>query len=1105
MDIIFLHKKDRAYLSIFLIIALLVLSMKISAYPLRFNNLHNIEGLSSRTVNCIYQDQKGFLWFGTINGLNKFDGHHFTHYNQTSLDSHNISGNNITYIIEDQKGYLWIGTENSGLNRFDPAKEQFLSFQHDPANDSSIHRNRTWSIAEDSAGTIWAVTDIALNKKSKSGKTFSRHIYYHEEERWMPKIIKTDKDGSLWVTCWRHGLFHINANDGSVIEIINLENGNNQTNDFIIRDSMIIAGTYGSGLFIVNKSTGEIHKWLNTKNNSALASNRINALTIDQQNNLWVATDEGVSIHSLKNLFPKQHIRKNKKQSNHLSYPMNHRISDVFEDASGVIWFGLKGGGLKKYSPQKNQIQAFEANNQQPQSLQTNEVTNLLQDKKGNIWVATWGKGLSQFLPEEGKFINRPLSFKDKKNNKRIHKLFLDKEDNIWIGTRNNGLYRMNKNHSTEHIFGGNITSIDQDKKGNLWLGNWGKGLIKIKKEHLYSSSPERIFIDSVFATHVFDFFIDSKNRIWAATWYTGINCFDPEDNTITKYKYNPQDQKDDYSTSHQISFLEDANGTIWAGSPENGLLKIKSPSKTEHAPYPTYCLQEANKGHFFAGTKNGLIKINIDHSNIKADTIALLSGYEIYNIEKDKNSLLWLFTDQGMIRYNPVGKERVLFTIANGLLSNSFFNGEFLQLDNGPMLLSGQHGLNYFHPTEIRKSRYSPALRLSELYINDQRIIPGKQIENKIILKKTLPYTSKIQLPYGNNVVKLFFSAMDFHAPENIQYVYQLIGYDQRKRHTNDNYATYTYLPAGKYIFKVASTNSDRIWTGKSTTLHIEVLPPIWNTLWFRILLSVIIISITVLLYLNRVKRIKKRNKKLNQLVEARTRDLVQLNATKDRLFSIIGHDLKNPVNAISGFGNLLLDNYDNYDEDRRYSFIRQITHSSENIKTLLDNLMHWSKFHSERIEFKPEHINLKTLIEESISYLKLSASSKSIQIKYEGYDHWIYADPYMMQVVLQNLITNSIKFSEENGKIIIWHKKEINYDYIFVKDYGQGMEAETKDQLFKYNEQLSTTGTKGEKGTGLGLLLCKDFIQHHNGKITVTSAPGQGASIKIILPKKT
>ncbi len=1104
MNILFWHKKNTAFLHLFLFTVSLTLSLKASTYPLQFNDHISIEGLSSQTVNCIYQDHKGFLWFGTINGLNKFDGHRFTHYNQNSLDSHNISGNNITHILEDREGYLWIGTENSGLNRFDPRKEQFLTFHKDLTNDSSLYRNRIWSIAEDSTGVIWAVTDVALNKKSSSGKTFSHHIYYHEGERWMPKIIQTDKDGSLWVTCWRHGLFHINTKNDSLIELINFGEGNNQTNDLIIKDSIIIAGTYGSGLFIINKSTGKIRKWLKTKNTSGLLSNRINALTIDQQNNLWVATDEGINIYSLKALLSPQHLKSNRFQSNNIRHPLNHRVFDIFEDASGVIWFALKGGGIKKYSPQKNQIQAFEADNQQPFSLPSNEVTDLLQDRNGNIWMATWGEGLSQFIPEKGKFIHHPLATGDKKTNNRIHKLFLDKKDNLWIGTQNNGLYRMNNNHSIEQISKGNITSIAEDKKGNLWIDSWGKGLMKINNNYLKSSLPKNIDIDSIFAGHVFDLFIDSKNRIWAVTWHTGVSCYNPAANTIKKYKYNPHDQKLDFSTSHYISFIEDENGTIWIGSPENGLLRINGQSGIEHAPYAIYCFKQITKGKFYAGTKNGLIQINIHDSSIKADTIPVLTEYEIYNIKEDNHGLLWLFSDQGMIRYNPDGQEKVIFNMANGLLSNSFFNGQFLKLNDGAMLISGQQGLNYFHPANIHKSRYAPSLHISELYINDQRIIPGKKADNKIILKKALPYASKIQLPYKSNVVKLYFSAMDFHAPENIQYLYQLIGYDQQEHYTNMNHATYTNLPAGKYIFKVASTNSDGIWTGKSTTLNIEILPPVWETLWFRIILFILIISTAVILYLIRIKQIKKRNQKLTQLIESRTQHLIQLNATKDRLFSIIGHDLKNPVNAISGFGNLLLNNYNTYDEDRRYSFIRQITQSSENIKTLLDNLMHWSRSQSEKIEFRPDHINLKTLINESISYLELSAYSKSIHIEYEGYDHWIYADPYMMKVILQNLITNAIKFSEENNKIIIWHKKDINYDYIFVKDHGKGMDTETKHQLFKYNEHLSTSGTKGEKGTGMGLLLCKDFIQRHNGTIKATSTLGQGTSIKIILPKQ-
>jgi signal transduction histidine kinase len=413
---------------------------------------------------------------------------------------------------------------------------------------------------------------------------------------------------------------------------------------------------------------------------------------------------------------------------------------------------------------------------------------------------------------------------------------------------------------------------------------------------------------------------------------------------------------------------------------------------------------------------------------------------------------------------------------------------------------MGGIKGFNIVFPDRISENKIVPNVLITDLKIFNKSVKPGQGSA----LSKSITELKSLRLSHAHSVITLSFAAMDFSAPENNQYAYMLENFDSDWIYSgNRAEVTYTNLDPGSYIFHVKGSNNDGLWNDTGTSIKIIVVPPWWLTWWSKLTFGLLLAILLTTIYLFRVKDLKKQKTLLEKTVAIKTAELKDLNASKDKFFSIIAHDLKNPFTTIIGFSDMLNEEIDKDQPSKIREFARLINVSAVQTLKLLENLLEWAKSQNGKIPFNPEQLKVNELIEEEFLVLKEMANEKNIELKYLNKSQIIVlADRNMIKTVLRNLISNAIKFTHRNGQVEV--KASVNSDMVGISviDNGIGMSEVTKAELFKIDASVSTPGTENEKGTGLGLFLCKEFVEKHGGKIWAESQQGKGSIFIFMLP---
>ena len=417
-------------------------------------------------------------------------------------------------------------------------------------------------------------------------------------------------------------------------------------------------------------------------------------------------------------------------------------------------------------------------------------------------------------------------------------------------------------------------------------------------------------------------------------------------------------------------------------------------------------------------------------------------------------------------------------------------------------MYFGGYNGFNSFNPDSLKDNDLIPPVYITDLQIFNKPVtyaLPGSQFQTQISEAK------EIKLNWNQSVFSFSFAAINYTHPKKNQYAYIMEGFEKDWNYTDASrrYVTYTNLDPGSYTFRVKASNNDAVWNEKGTSLKIIILPPWWNTVWFKIIVLSALIILIISIFSSRFRQLKKQKVLLEKSVAVKTAELNELNASKDKFFSIIAHDLKNPFNTIIGFSEMLNEEIKSGDSTRIEKYSGMINTSAVQTLRLLENLLEWAKSQTGKILFNPIPINLSGLFNEEFSMLNDMATGKNIELKSSFPDDLtVLADKNMLKTILRNLISNAIKFTHKNGKVEVKAIIDNKQVEISVSDSGIGMTKETMAKLFRIDANLSTRGTENEKGTGLGLFLCKEFVEKHGGKIWVESESGKGSIFKFVLP---
>ena len=800
-----------------------------------------------QSVYSICQDTNGFMWFGTHDGLYRYDGYRFYIYRHDPLDSTSLSNNSVEMIFEDSKKNLWIGTDNGYLDLYDRLNDCFCHYKIAPhINDFSIR-----TIIENGNGNLLLGTEqglILFNTINGDHRHYLRNkIQYN-----IFSIIK-DHQGNLWIGT-NNGLFLYNKSRDILLHYSHdKENAISNNNVYsIIEDNQknIWIGTFGGGVNLFNIKKGRFIQYrYNINNIKSLSNDYVRALYKDSKNNLWIATIDGLNLF---NKTDSSFIRIKDTNVNGNSY------LSIFEDATGNLWFGNYAGGAK-YIPFKEQ--AFK---QYSFNKKHYPVLAILKDHAGKVWVGTDGEGLYCF--NRGKRTIAHYTHNDFNNNSISSNIVLSiiesKRGGFWIGTYHGGLDYLKKDQKTfihykkrpddsTSISDNTIWNIFEDKNLNLWLATEGGYLNFFNRSqgifyHLDNKN------NNIGSSDVRITYEDKKGNLWIGTVGGGLNVLTKEKRkTIVDYSslkqvvfkqyLNHENIKNSISSNRIFSILEGKEGTLWIGTFGGGLNQF-NPQTQSFSAYTE---------------KDGLCNDNI------------------YGILEDEDGELWISTNNGLSNFNPRNKKFRNYYVRHGLLSNQFNKGAYFKGSDGEMFFGGPQGFISFYPRKVKQILSPSPIVITDFWIN--KIQKNKEEEENSIYKKYLKKTGIITLK-GKHTFAVEFAVLDYVAPEQNQYAYFLEGYENQWNYVGTTHtATYTNIPSGNYIFHVKGANSRGVWNTTGASVDIKIVTPLVKTWWVRILEIITILAVAITasakIYLKRVHNVEKHYEELEGLLKQKTK----------------------------------------------------------------------------------------------------------------------------------------------------------------------------------------------------------------------------------------
>ncbi len=1042
----------------------------------KFSHLTVDDGLSSNRIRCVYRDSKDYLWMGTDVGLDRYDSYQVRQYRNNEKEQGSISSDILTCIFEDRGKNLWFGTYD-GLNLYDPEKDNFKVFKYNPADKNSLYSNSVTGITEDKNGNLWIITDgVCLNKWVPEHQNFIRYPFEskkHDLSVRPSRMIAIDSKGKIWVASLSPGILRFDPESGTFTKYSDpYTNPSDYSYKSIYIDNQdkIWIATDGNGFFSFDPSSNKFKHFGSGGHGKGTNQNLILDILPEDDRYLLLAVDQGGLNRFDKVSETFQYITYNQTNAEGLN---NNGIWCLYKDREGILWIGTSGGGLNYYNPKKERFKLFRHDSDNPESLSYSFTGCFYEDHLGMIWVGTDGGGLNVYNPVTGKF------------KRFVH----DPSDPFSIS-------------------GNVIRGIAEDKDHDIWIGTWNAGLNRYDRKtgRFYHYMPEINNPSSISGRTIYNLKIDHNNILWLSIYNAGIDLFDVKKGVIRRFRPNPG-VPGSISGINCWFYFEDSEKNMWICT-QNGLSlydSLTSSFRAYHFPDDDIgAIYKDKAGYIWVGSNTkGLFLCNKDGTILRTyDMSNVLPSNRIHAITQDNNGDIWFSSNFGLSRLNPEIQSIRNYSKEDGLQGNQFYQQSFLKTRKGELFFGGYNGFNSFYPDSLKDNDFVPHVYITDFQIFNKPVsygVPGGQFQTSISEAK------EIRLNWTQSVFSFSFTAINYTDPKKNQYAYRMEGFEKAWNYTDASrrYVTYTNLNPGEYTFRVKASNNDGLWNENGTSLKIIILPPWWKTWWFELIgISVIILAFTSF-FLLRVRQLKNQKILLEKLVEIKTSELSEINISKDKFFSIIAHDLKNPFQTIIGFSEMLKEGIKSGDTASFEYYAMLINKSAVQTLRLLENLLEWANSQRGKMVFNPVPINLNELFNEEFLILNEIALGKNIQLKKSfSRDLTIKADYNMLKTILRNLISNAIKFTHKNGKVEIKALVEDGKAEISVSDTGIGMTKEIMAKLFRIDINLSTRGTENETGTGLGLFLCKEFVEKHGGKIWVESESGKGSIFKFSLP---
>ncbi|GAB3898719.1 hybrid sensor histidine kinase/response regulator transcription factor [Spirosoma agri] len=1051
-----------------------------------FSHLTVDEGLSQNSVYAITQDRRGFMWFGTRDGLNRYDSRKVVVYQNQSGNKHSLVSNTINSLLLDEEGRLWVGT-TKGLAQYRPEQDNFQRIPIGGTTTNKLLDPTINCLLDGHQKHIWVGTQNGLYRlQTESPYRIETLPDLTQQHRTMDnqqvRALVEDRDHDVWV-----------GTAGGLTKLHPTPSGKFQLTHYYLK--------YADSLY---------HN----------ATNGINTIAEDRLGRLWIGTEgNGIALFDKK---LGRVVSWNPTTSLDLS---TQTVRTIQPDGKGDFWVGTMSG-LYIMAQDGSRCQALINQPVDPNSLGDNSVRSVFLDRDGSFWVGTYYGGVDVYSPLARQFGSfRPLDRQGGTPFKIAGPILpASAPGQLWLGTEDRGLFLINANKTIARHYSHdakNSQSLSNDKvkcllnegSDGLWIGTLkGLNYLDFRRQTITQYRHEPHNPHSLPNDRIYDLKRDAKGTLWVVTNLGGLCRFDPETQSFERVSLAPIS----HSSSNLTSLLIDSNATMWVGTTDGLQRKMAGQptfvrfvhddnDTTSISANYVSCFLEDRQHRLWIGTRDGGLNVLLPgKQTFRHFTMAQgLISNTIVGIQEDSRGHLWISTDKGLTQFDPSRARFSNYNKYDGLVCKEFTTNSTYQDRHGTLYFGGYNGIVLFHPDRIRSNTIVHPLAFTQLRLFNE---PVKSLSSDDTGESGINYENGLTFTHRQNVFSLDFASFNYINADKNRYAYKLLGFDNAWNYVSEPRATYMNLPAGDYVLQVKGTNNDNVWNSRPLELTIKVLPPFWKTTWAYILYALTFLGLLQLWSrFNRYRLKLTHELEVEHTEKARQQEIHRL---KLDFFTEIAHEIRTPLTLVMGPIDVLADHYKSDPFIRKQ--VSMMRGSTDRLLRLLNQLLDFRKHETGNSQLHWRQTDLVAFLSSITDSFREHARARQVTLTNESDVSAlpVWFDAGEIEKVVYNLLLNAVKFTPSGGTISVRLQEhsalsDINDQVrITIEDTGSGIPTEDLNRIFNQFYQVGQTKTR-DSGFGLGLALSKHIVEQHNGKISVESQesrPGQEGFTRFI-----